>query len=142
MTDLDQRSYFFDEGIRFECRRCGDCCTGDPGIVRVNEREIECIAAYLGTPISAVVETFIYSWEDGHSIKEASDGRCLFFEDGCRIYPARPTQCRTFPFWFANLRSEARWKKIRHQCPGIGTGHLYSKADILAILSRSSDRRP
>lgn len=39
MNRLDQRSNFFDAGIRFECRRCGACCTGDPGIVRVNERE-------------------------------------------------------------------------------------------------------
>jgi len=137
MTGLDQRSYFFDEGIRFECRRCGDCCTGDPGIVRVNEREIADIAAYLGMPVSAVVETFLYFWENGHSIKEASDGRCLFFENGCRIYPARPTQCRTFPFWFANLRSEARWNKIRSLCQGIGNGRLYKKNEILDILQHS-----
>ena len=142
MTGLDQRSYFFDEGIRFECGRCGNCCTGDPGIVRVNEHEIADIAAYLGTPVSTVVETFLYPWGNGLSIKEASDGRCLFFEDGCRIYPARPTQCRTFPFWFANLRSEARWNKIRNQCPGIGAGRLFTKADILNILSRSFGRLP
>jgi Fe-S-cluster containining protein len=137
MTGLDQRPYFFDEGIRFECRRCGDCCTGDPGIVRVNEREIADIAAYLGMPVSAVVETFLYFRENGHSIKEASDGRCLFFEDGCRIYPARPIQCRTFPFWFANLRSEARWNRTRNHCPGIGSGHLYTKNEILNILKNS-----
>ena len=137
MTGLDQRSYFFDEGIRFKCRRCGDCCTGDPGIVRVNEREIADIAEYLNMPVSAVVETFLYSWGNGHSIKEAGDGRCLFFEDGCRIYPVRPNQCRTFPFWFANLRSEARWIKICSQCPGIGTGHLFTKADILNVLKKN-----
>jgi Fe-S-cluster containining protein len=140
MNDLDQRSYFFDAGIRFECRRCGVCCTGDPGVVRVSEREIADIAAYLGTPVSTVVETFLYPWESGHSIKEDGCGRCLFLEDGCRIYPVRPTQCRTFPFWFANLRSEARWHEIHSQCPGIGSGHLYTKHEILKILSRSSGR--
>jgi Fe-S-cluster containining protein len=117
MKSLDQRPYFFDDGIRFACRRCGACCTGAPGVVRVDE-----------------------PWENGHSIKENPDGSCLFFRDGCRIYPVRPRQCRTFPFWFANLRSQARWESIRSECPGIGTGRLYTKTDILDILSRSCGR--
>jgi len=140
MNPLDQRSYFFDAGIRFACRRCGACCTGDPGVVRVNQREITDIAAYLGMSVSQVVRAFLYRWKNGHSIREESDGRCLFFENGCRIYPVRPKQCRTFPFWLSNLRSEARWKTIRSECPGIGKGRLYTKADILDILSRSCGR--
>ena len=137
MLQLDQRSYFFDAGIRFECRRCGACCTGDPGVVRVKEQELADIADYLGMSVSAVVETFIYPWENEQRIRETDDGRCLFFEDGCRIYPVRPNQCKTFPFWFDNLRSETRWNKIHSQCPGIGTGPLYTKAEILHILKSS-----
>ena len=140
MNPLDQRSYFFDAGIRFGCRRCGACCTGDPGVVRVNQREITDIAAYLGMSVSQVVEAFLYRWKNGHRIREDSDGRCLFFENGCRIYPVRPKQCRTFPFWLSNLRSEARWKTIRSECPGIGSGRLYTKNEILNILSRSCGR--
>jgi len=140
MNHLDQRSYFFDAGIRFKCRRCGACCTGDPGVVRVNEREIADIAAHIGMPVPAVIDAFLYPWENGHSIRETDDGRCLFFEDGCRIYPVRPLQCRTFPFWFSNLRAETRWNKIYSQCPGIGSGHRYTKNDILGILSRSCGR--
>jgi Fe-S-cluster containining protein len=139
MNSLDQRPYFFDDGIRFACRRCGACCTGAPGVVRVDEPEIAGIAAYLGIPAARVVEDCLFPWENGHSIKENPDGSCLFFRDGCRIYPVRPRQCRTFPFWFANLRSQARWESIRSECPGIGTGRLYTKTDILDILSRSCD---
>jgi hypothetical protein len=134
MNQLDQRPYFFDAGIRFTCRRCGACCTGAPGIVRVSAKETEAIAVHLGEPLSLVIETYLTVWEDGYRIKEADDGRCLFFGDGCRIYPVRPTQCRTFPFWFRNLRSEARWKAIQKECPGIGNGQFYSKADILTLL--------
>lgn len=137
MNHLDQRSYFFDAGIRFECRRCGACCTGDPGVVRVNEREIADIAAFLGMSASAVGDAFLYAWENQQSIKEDGNGRCLFFEDGCRIYPVRPNQCKTFPFWFANLRAEQRWKKIHSQCPGIGSGRLYNKNEILDILQNT-----
>ncbi|BBO83054.1 zinc/iron-chelating domain-containing protein [Desulfosarcina ovata subsp. sediminis] len=131
---LAQRPYFFDTGIRFTCRRCGTCCTGAPGIVRVNARETAAFAAYLGLPISRVIETYLTPWEDGYRINETEDGRCLFFEDGCRVYPVRPTQCRTFPFWFRNLRSETHWKATQKACPGIGSGDYFSKDDILNIL--------
>jgi hypothetical protein len=139
MNRLDQRSYFFDEGLSFECRRCGSCCTGDPGIVEVNQGEMADIGVFLRLPVSQVVEVFLYRWKNGHAIGEDSDGRCLFFEDGCRIYPVRPKQCKTFPFWLANLRSESRWNQIRSQCPGIGSGRLYTKAEILDTISRSFD---
>ena len=137
MNRLDQRSYFFDAGIRFTCRRCGACCTGDPGVVRVNEREVADIAAYLSISASPFGDTFLYTWENQQCIRETDDGRCLFFDNGCRIYPVRPRQCRTFPFWFTNLRAEAQWNKIRSQCPGIGIGRLYTKAEILNILTNS-----
>jgi uncharacterized protein len=134
MNKLDQRSYFFDAGIRFTCRRCGACCTGAPGVVRVNAEEITALAAYLDQPVALVIETYLTVWEDGYRIMEADDGRCLFFEDGCRVYPVRPTQCRTFPFWFRNLRSETRWAAIQQECPGIGSGHYYAKDEILDFL--------
>ncbi len=80
MNRLDQRSYFFDAGIRFECRRCGACCTGDPGVVRVNEQEIAEIAAYLVpihkrsfSRISAIVERF-YHRDIYHTNRKAVDG--------------------------------------------------------------------
>lgn len=135
MGPLDRRSYFFDAGLRFTCRRCGACCTGAPGTVRVSEAEIAAIAAYLDRPASRVIDTCLTTWEDAYRVKEADDGRCLFFEDGCRVYPVRPIQCRTFPFWLATLRSEARWKAAQKECPGIGTGHHYTKDEILSILA-------
>ncbi len=137
MKALDERSYFFDGGIRFECRRCGTCCTGDAGVVEVDEQEIAGISAYLDMSVSQLADAFLCPWEKGYRIKEARDGRCLFFDDGCRIYPVRPLQCRTFPFWVATLRSEARWNDIRKRCPGIGSGRRYTKSDILDILSHS-----
>jgi Fe-S-cluster containining protein len=141
MNGLDHRSYFFDDGIRFACQYCGACCTGEPGVVRINDQEIAETADHLGMSVSATIAAFIYPYENGHRIMETRDGRCLFFDNGCRIYPVRPRQCRTFPFWFTNLRTEARWNKIRSQCPGIGIGRLYAKAEILDILSRSFGKR-
>lgn len=150
MNPLDQRAYFFDAGIRFTCRCCGACCTGAPGIVRIDKSRIAAIAHHLDLPVSRVVEQYLVTTEDEYRVREADDGRCLFFENGCRIYSVRPTQCRTFPFWFANLRSEVRWEAIRKECPGIGTGRHYTKNEILDILTNgtwaenptSTERRP
>ena len=137
MHDLAQRAYFFDAGIRFTCRRCGACCTGSPGIVRVEAARVSEIASYLDLSPSQVIGRYLDGCDCGYRVKEDDDGRCLFFEEGCRIYPVRPSQCRTFPFWFVNLRSPDRWQAVEMQCPGIGTGRHYCKADILAILNRS-----
>ncbi len=137
MNELDQRSYFFDDGIRFQCQGCGTCCTGAPGVVRVDVPEIVAIAAFLDRSVGEIIDAFVFPWEDGHSIKEDADGRCLFYDDGCRIYPVRPRQCRTFPFWVSIMRAEFHWHATCRQCPGIGTGRRYTKTEILDVLESS-----
>ena len=99
MNELDRHRYFFDSGIRFQCQRCGACCTGAPGVIRASDAEATAIAGFLGLPVRQAIRTLMYPWEDGYSIREDDDGRCLFYDEGCRIYPVRPRQCRTFPFY-------------------------------------------
>jgi uncharacterized protein len=135
MEELPNRPYFFDSGIFFECLRCGRCCTGDPGVVQVSRREIETIAGFLKIPVSGMIRDFIRPHKGSFSIREDELGRCFFYDEGCRIYPVRPMQCVTFPFWFSNLRSEQRWREVEHQCPGIGKGAHFSKEIILKLLS-------
>lgn len=131
---LDRRPYFFDAGIRFECRRCGQCCTGAPGTIYVSADEIRSLAGHLGLTVELFTERCLYPYKDSYSIKEHADGRCLFFDDGCTIYPQRPHQCRTFPFWFTNLRSETSWRAIAAHCPGIGQGRRYSRSEIIRVV--------
>ena len=131
---LDRRPYFFDDGIRFQCRRCGRCCTGEPGTISVSADEIRSLADHLGLTVDVFTRRYLYPYKDSYSIGEHADGRCLFFDDGCSIYPWRPHQCRTFPFWFSNLRSEDRWMSIADQCPGIGHGRRYSRSEILELV--------
>ena len=75
----------------------------------------------------------------GYSIGEDEDGGCLFYKDGCTIHPVRPSQCITFPFWFENLRSSKKWRKMARECPGIGCGSLYSKEQILEIVQSNME---
>ena len=139
MERLYNRSYFFDQGIHFECQQCGACCTGDPGIIYVDTDEVPRIAEYLSVEISLFIEKYLYPFRAGYSIKERSDGRCFFYDDGCTIYPVRPYQCKTYPFWFENLRSVKKWRRLSKECPGIGCGPLYSKEKILEIVQSTMD---
>lgn len=136
MTDLPidfERPYFFDPGLRFACQGCGACCTGAPGTIYVHPIEIERIARHLGIKAASFIDQYLYPFKDSYSIDEDEQGACLFYNNGCRIYPVRPLQCRTFPFWFSNLRSMSRWQRIQQECPGIGCGRLYTKAEIVSI---------
>ena len=131
------REYFFDDGLCFECQGCGDCCTGDPGTVYVAPGEIERIAAHLGISVDGMRHRYCYPFRDSCSLKEAPDGRCCFYDNGCTIYPVRPRQCRSFPFWFDIMRSEKRWLRTARQCPGIGKGRRYSRQEILLRIWES-----
>jgi uncharacterized protein len=130
--------YFFDDGLFFECQRCGCCCTGAPGTIYVGPAEMPSVAAYLNLSAAQFIQTYLYPFKDAFSIREDDRGNCLFFEKGCRIYPVRPVQCRSFPFWFSNLRSEACWERVRRQCPGIGKGRCFSRAEIMAWARRTT----
>jgi uncharacterized protein len=131
---LGQRPYFFDGGIRFECKQCGQCCTGDPGLVRVSEKEILVICGFLEMGFTEFADRYLHSYGGWQVIREDRDGRCLFYENGCRIYGVRPLQCRTFPFWMKYLRSEKAFRTLKPSCSGLGKGRLFSKDEILAIL--------
>lgn len=128
---------WYSEGLRFTCSGCGDCCTGGEGFVWVNRQEIHEIAAAIG--MADDIESFIsnYCRKIGirYSLKEYSNGDCYFFDNEtrrCTVYEARPRQCRTWPFWDSNLKSEKAWKETCEACPGSGKGKLYSLEKIEA----------
>jgi Fe-S-cluster containining protein len=141
------RTYFFDAGLRFECTQCGQCCTGAPGDIDVNDAEIDAIARHQGIDRASLVERYLRRSPAGRSIRERANGDCLFLEEGrCTIYKVRPHQCRTYPFWVDHLRSERAWREAGRECPGIGRGRLYTRAEILEILNEElnsdTDRVP
>lgn len=137
VDSLKSREYFFDNGIRFACKQCGTCCTGESGIIYVDEQEITAIAEFVCLPREIFVQRCLYPFQDSYSIRETDDGRCIFYENGCAIYPVRPVQCRTYPFWFQNMRSEESWAGVCLQCPGIGKGPKHSKEEILECIGSS-----
>lgn len=67
------------------------------------------------------------------SLREYANGDCVFFDGekrGCTIYPARPIQCQTWPFWSSNLSSPQMWEKLQRDCPGMGKGDFFPLEQI------------
>ena len=60
---------------------------------------------------------------------------------GCTIYPVRPRQCRTFPFWPENLESPEAWEEATETCHGVGSGKLYRLEDIGSVLEHGRRAR-
>jgi Fe-S-cluster containining protein len=114
-------------GLRFECTQCGNCCTGAPGVVWVTEDELKAIAEFRGASIG---ETRIHHTRlvgGRTSLREFPNGDCTFLDPQsrrCTIYPVRPPQCATWPFWNSNLESSELWKRAQAICPGMGGGEL------------------
>jgi uncharacterized protein len=136
MAEQSDNEPWYKDGLRFKCTQCGNCCTGAPGYVWVNGEEIADIAQTIG---EADVEKFekLYVRKIGvrKSLKEFPNGDCVFFDSegrGCTVYDARPRQCRTWPFWDSNIRTEEDWENTCESCPGAGKGKLYQLSHIEA----------
>ena len=98
----------------FVCRQCGACCRW-PGSVLLETTDAEAAAAALGLTAAEFIERHAALARNRAqlTLKEAADGACEFLEaDGrCRIYAARPRQCRDFPHG---------WRVAG--CPGLDPG--------------------
>mgnify|MGYP002637670099 CR=1 FL=1 len=125
---------WYKDGLRFECTQCGDCCTGAPGYVWVNQSEIAALAELIDEPDLAEFERkYVRKIGIRKSLIEYSNGDCVFFSNetrGCTVYSARPRQCRTWPFWDSNLRDEEAWEATCEVCPGSGKGQLVQLEEI------------
>jgi len=106
------------------CATCGGaCCIGESGYIWVNYQEIKKMAQFLELTIEEFATMYLRKVKHRYSIIErkiATDNyACIFFDNSikqCKIYPVRPTQCRSFPFWeiFKNDIEE-----VKKECPGI-----------------------
>jgi hypothetical protein len=69
---------------------------------------------------------------------EFRDGRCVFLDpvtQRCGVYPARPLQCRTFPFW-PELVGPLGWRaELSELCEGIDRGDPVPKSNVESALA-------
>ena len=122
---------FYEQGLHFECTQCSKCCRFEPGYVFLSEKDIETISQGLGLKSSTFIKKYcrVVFTEHGTklSLLEKANYDCIFWENGeCSIYSFRPLQCRSYPFWSANLKDRQTWDKLAENCPGINRGKLTS----------------
>ncbi len=133
-ADVAGREWYRD-GLQFSCTQCGNCCTGPPGAVWFEPEECRAMAAALGMDERAFLRRYARRIGRRWSLREVErDGKfdCTLLErrpdgsTGCSVYRARPTQCRTWPFWPDLLASREAWDAARRgtPCPGMGRGEL------------------
>lgn len=110
---------------RFECQPgCTECCL-QQGYVYLTEADIARAAEFLGMKPKAFERKFVYRTRNLRRLRIPRVERCHFLKDGkCSIHPAKPTQCRAFPFWPELVKSAKAWQKTAKFCPGIGKGPL------------------
>jgi len=134
---------WYQAGLSFECTQCGNCCSGAPGYVWATKEEIRRISEFLGRDDGWLESKHLRRVGFRYSLTEKRDGDCIFLKrDGkqtmCSIYPVRPLQCRTWPFWRQNLRSPDAWNTAHETCPGINHGRQYDFVEIESIRTKKN----
>jgi Fe-S-cluster containining protein len=126
-------------GLRFECTRCGRCCTARDGFAHVylNQEEVAALARELRLTLREFSRRYTFRDEYGWTQLVPGEGRCIFLEPHggtCRVYAARPAQCRSFPFW-PRLVEDGQWTEpARALCEGVDRGRLYSAEEVEARM--------
>lgn len=112
---------WFKEGLHFKCTGCGKCCTGAPGFVFLSDEDIERLCLHFKLERREFLRR--YTRKVGKRISLVEDKKnydCVFLKGKqCTVYEARPSQCRTFPWWVSNMRSEKDWRETAEICEGI-----------------------
>lgn len=113
------------QGLRFDCQPgCTECCR-QQGFVYLAEADVPRMADFLGMTAAHFERQYVYRTGRRLRLRVPRDSQCHFLEaGGCSIHPAKPTQCRIFPFWPELVGNRREWKKTARYCPGIGKGPL------------------
>jgi len=109
--------------VRFACQQgCTNCCRVH-GYVYLTEDDVQRASAFLNMSAEEFEKRFVYRTKHLRRLRKPKGSQCHFLDsEGCRIHPAKPTQCRLFPFWPDLLESASAWSATAARCPGIGKG--------------------
>ncbi len=129
--------------MRFECQSgCTKCCE-QQGFVYLTEEDIPRLAAYLHLDVPAFESRYVYRTKNLRRLRVPRHAQCEFLKDGgCSVHPAKPTQCRAFPFWPELVGNTKNWKKTGEWCPGIGKGELVNITEARATADEMRAAHP
>lgn len=132
---------WYEEGLPFTCTACGNCCKsrGEYSHVYLREEEVTAIARHLEMDPVEFVRTQVRV-EDGWISLLPGLPQCQFLDDAgrCKVYPVRPVQCRTWPFWDINLDQKTWTEEVNATCPGSRDGALHG-ADVVDAIAKATE---
>ena len=131
------------EGLRFECQPgCTECCR-QKGLVYLTEADLLRAAEFLGMTAAAFERKYVYRTRNRVRLRVPRAKHCHFLRgEGCSIHPAKPTQCRIFPFWPELVESRREWLKTAKYCPGMGKGPLIQIAAAQGLAREMREGYP
>lgn len=130
---------FAEDGIQFECQGSGKCCVshGEFGSVYLSPDDRIRMAESLKLTVEEFQIRYCEKTEGNfyRLIENREDKACIFLEKNrCTVYKARPTQCRTWPFWPEVMNAKSWKKDVASFCPGVGKGKVWSVDEMTVIL--------
>jgi len=110
-----------DHHFSFQCTKCGKCCYG-PGNVYFSKKELIQIKKFLkldNQQWNLLKKKIIYKNKNELYIHKTHN-KCYFLnkKNQCSIYPVRPLQCRSFPFWPSFFSNKKELELLIKNCPG------------------------
>jgi Fe-S-cluster containining protein len=129
--------------LRFKCQRgCINCCN-QSGYVYLTEDDLSKAAKFTGMSRRVFEKKYVYRTRHQLRFRKPPDKQCPFLLDhGCSIHPAKPTQCRTFPFWPELVENRKEWTATSRYCPGIGKGPLIQIGTAMEIAEEQRKAYP
>ncbi len=139
MSEEKPTEKFYANGLRFECQGSGKCCTshGEYGFVFLTLDDRKRFAKHLNMRVGEFTKTYCDRTGPVWHLKEDKNrADCMFLKDKrCSVYEARPSQCRTWPFW-PDVMNAKSWKTdVESFCPGVGKGKIWSAEEINTIMN-------
>lgn len=133
------KPFFERQSLKFGCTGCARCCVAGNGyFVYLDNATAGRIRSYLCLSAGWFRRRYLMKTDAGDTVLSCqADGRCIFLQDDsrCRIYPVRPLQCRTYPFWPEITHSKAAWQREARRCEGIDRGPVVPVARIRRMLN-------
>ncbi len=137
-TSKESAQTWWSQGVRFECTGSGKCCTshGEYGYVFLTLEDRQRFAKFFQMRTSDFSRKYCARTKGVWHLRERPNNPdCLFLEKKrCQVYEARPTQCRTWPFWPETMDAKTWKKEVVTFCPGVGKGPVRPASEIRATI--------
>ena len=124
----------YKNGIKFECQGSSNCCISrnKNGYVYLSNKDVLRLSKFTKLNREDFLKIYCDKTDNFTHLKENNkDGKCQFLNNKkCSVYKARPTQCRTWPFWPENMNTKIWDEEIANFCPGVGKGKKFTQKEI------------